>query len=138
MLTLNAVNFQVPLGWFGRMRLEAGRIDLKKGGILPIFSTARVLALQHGLRQRSTPERLSGVRDKVEAGDRIIDNLIDAHRILMAAILAQQLRDLETGITLSNKVDPDALSAKQREELKWALEQLNSIPDLLGNPIVLS
>ena len=138
MLTLNAADFQVPLGWFGRMRLDAGRIDLKKGGILPIFSTARVLALRHGLRQRSTPERLTGVRDKVEVGDNIIDNLIDAHRILMAAILAQQLRDLETGITLSNKVDPEALSAKQREELKWALEQLNSIPDLLGNPIILS
>lgn len=136
MLSMNTVDFQVPLGWFGRFQTESGRIDLKKGGILPIFSAARVLAIQSELPQRSTPERLEAARDRIDLPRKIIDNLIDAHRILLGAILDQQLRDIDAGVSISNKVAPETLSSKQRDELKWALEQLGSISDLVGNPVL--
>ena len=138
MLSMNTVDFQVPLGWFGRFQTESGRIDLKKGGILPIFSAARVLAIQSELPQRSTPERLEAARERIELPRKVINNLIDAHRILMGAILEQQLRDIDAGVSISNKVAPETLSSKQRDELKWALEQLGSIGDLVGNPVLTS
>jgi DNA polymerase-3 subunit epsilon/CBS domain-containing protein len=135
-LALTASRFESPVGWFGRYRLTAGRVDLKMNGILPIFSAARVAALERGLPHRSTPERLRAVRQEGTATERSADNLIEAHRILLNLILRQQLRDVAAGLLLSNAVAPSELTEFDRQELRWALEQVPRIADLLGTPVV--
>ncbi len=47
-------------------------------------------------------------------GAHLIDGLIDAHKILLGAILRQQLRDIEAGPDLSNKVELAALDAHEK------------------------
>ena len=80
------------MGWFGRLQLDKGRVDLKMGGIMPIFSATRVLALRHRIPVRSTPERLEAAREfTCLTRAQTIGNLIDAHRVLLGAILEQQL-----------------------------------------------
>ena len=37
LMATRACEFQSPVGWLGRWRLERDRIDLKKGGIMPCF-----------------------------------------------------------------------------------------------------
>lgn len=133
-LALNASRFDLPLGWFGRLTLDHGRVDLKLGGIMPVFSAARVVALEQGLTARSTPERLEAARELQLAPERIIDNLIEAHHVLLNLILRQQLRDIDRGLPLSNKVAPGELSGSEKQRLKWALEQIPSVADLLGTP----
>jgi DNA polymerase-3 subunit epsilon/CBS domain-containing protein len=135
LMAINAAEADVPLGWFGRFRLSGGRMDLKKGGILPIFSAARVLALTNAIPARSTPERLEAARGRKGVPDALIDNLIEAHRILLGAILHQQLVDIELGVPLSNRVAPSDLAASGRERLQWALEQVRSVGALLGDPL---
>ena len=136
LLSHNASDVKVPLGWFGRLQLKDGRADLKLGGIMPIFSAARVLALRFGLHARATPERLEGARELMPEEAYIIDGLIDAHRLLLTAILKQQLRDIERGVPLSNTVAPKELSSADLDALKWAIEQVRNVPILLGNPLV--
>jgi DNA polymerase-3 subunit epsilon/CBS domain-containing protein len=138
LMAVNAARLDVPLGWFGRFQLENGRMDLKRGGIMPIFSAARVLALRHGVRARSTPERLAAVRGHGDAEPALVDRLIEAHRVLLGAILGQQLRDLEAGIKPSNRVAPGELAADGRDRLRWALEQVRAVPNLLGDPLAFS
>lgn len=133
-MAIKAADFDSPLGWFGRIKTDGGRLDLKKCGIMPIFSAARVLALKHGIPARATPDRLAAVREQDIQGAARINNLIDAHRIMLDAILRQQLRDIEAGVRLSNKVDLSQLDAYEKQELVWALEQTPAIPDLLGTP----
>lgn len=135
-LALNASNFDSPTGWFGRLKLDDGRIDLKMHGILPIFSTARVIALERGFSDHSTPDRLLAVRETGDYSERAIDNLIEAHRILLNLILNQQLRDIAVGLTPSNKVAPADLKEFDRQELNWALNQVPRVRDLLGTPVV--
>lgn len=135
-LAMNAANFDNPIGWFGRFKLDEGRVDLKLNGILPIFSTARVAALQYGLNHRSTPARLSGLKETGEVSERTVDTLIEAHRILLNLILRQQLRDLDAGLALSNKVDPTELTELDRQEMRWALEQIPRVTGFLGTPVV--
>lgn len=135
LMAVNAAAVAVPLGWLGRFKLEDRRMDLKKGGIMPIFSAARVLALQHGVKARSTPERLAGVRGMGDADPALVDRLTEAHRILFGAILEQQLHDLELGIKPSNKVAPHEVSATQRDRLRWALEQVGLVANVLGDPL---
>jgi CBS domain-containing protein len=134
--TLNAANFQVPLGLFNRFKLDNGRIDIKKGGIMPIFSTARVLALEYGLDAHSTPERLEQAAQLKPHMQSSINSLIDAHKFLLDMILHQQLRDIDAGIALSNSIVPTDLTTHHRDELRWALEQVAQVSGLLDAPVV--
>ena len=60
-MALNAADFPSPLGWFDRIRLQDGRVDLKLAGLMPIFAAARIAALRHAISAHSTPERLRAV-----------------------------------------------------------------------------
>ena len=135
-LSMNAADFKIPLGLFGRFQAKDGRVDLKKGGIMPIFSTARVIALRYGIAARSTAGRFEAAREHLKNSGAAIDNLMEAHGILLDAILHQQLIDMETGTALSNRVAPDTLTAHDRQQLRWALEQIPSVADLLGTPLL--
>ncbi len=129
-----AGDFKTPVGWLGRLKLANGRIDLKKAGLLPVFSCARVLALRHGISQRSTPDRLAAVRDMGVTGAHVVDDLIEAHRILLGVILRQQLRDIEAGLKLGNTVDPKQLDSYHVQQMRWAIDQVPKIRDMLGLP----
>ncbi len=131
---LSASDFRVELNWLGRPRLENGRIDAKKHGLMPIFSSARVAALTHGIATRSTPERLEALRGLEIFDDAVIGRLIEAHRILLGTILRQQLRDILAGEKLSNRVAPGEMESYERQELTWALGQIDSCRTLLGTP----
>ena len=134
LLSVNAADVKSPIGLFGRFSLTDGRMDVKMGGILPIFSAARVQAVRHRIAARSTPERLESVRHLVDCPDSLIDTLIEAHRIILSCILSQQIHDLDHGVPLSNRIAPDLLSAAERASLKWALERVPAVADLLGVP----
>jgi CBS domain-containing protein len=132
LMSINACKNSPPLGMFGRFKLVNGRMDLKMGGIMPLFSTARILAIKHSERVRSTPDRFAAVSDDLASFQSTLRNLVEAHRIIFNAILNQQLLDLEAGIPLSNSVDPGTLSSSSRDQLKWALEQVPNVSNLLG------
>ena len=134
LLSLRANDIQLPINWLGLLRTKNGRIDLKIGGIMPIFSAARVLALRHASPERSTPKRLEAVQDKLMQGQHLIENLIEAHRIFLDLILKQQLKDIETGKKLSNSISPSDLASRDKQSLKWAFNQVRGISDLLGTP----
>lgn len=133
-MAVTASDFRVQLNWRGRPKLENGRIDLKKNGIMPIFAAARVAALTHGITKRSTPERLEAVREGGHFDAALISRLIEAHKILLGAILYQQLRDLPLGEKLSNKVAPAEMEPYERQQIAWALGQIDSVRTLLGTP----
>jgi DNA polymerase-3 subunit epsilon/CBS domain-containing protein len=133
-LGLNAARFRSALGLFGRIRTKDGRVDLKIAGTLPINGAARALALRHGISAVSTPTRLAALAQAGQCPTRLATNLTDAHHILLALILEQQLRDMSRGILASNRVALNELSRHQRHELTWALEQTAAVSDVLGVP----
>jgi CBS domain-containing protein len=135
LMTINACKNRVPLGMLGGFKLVDGRMDLKMGGIMSIFSCARVLAIQHHIRKQSTPERLLGARELQDKMNTIFDNLDEAHRIIFNLILQQQLLDIEAGVPLSNSVAPASLSGLMRKQLKWALGRVPGVSNLLGDPL---
>jgi CBS domain-containing protein len=136
LMSLNAIGGEPPLGWFGRFRVdEDGRMDLKRGGIMPVFAAARVLALKHAIPERATAARLEALRGRADIPARRLELVLEAHRILLGAILRQQLADIDRGRPPSSRVDPRDLPPAEKEQLKWALEQVQSVRDLLGDPV---
>ena len=135
LMSINACKNSPPLGLFGRFKLDHGRMDLKMGGIMPLFSTARVLAIKHRIRTHSTPARFAALSAQVGKMQTTLENLGEAHRIIFHTILEQQLLDLEAGIPLSNRVAPNSLDSASRDQLSWALKQVPNVSNLLGDPL---
>jgi len=111
----------------GRFRGQAGRVDLKQGGLRSLVSAARILALKIGARAPSTEARLVAV---TEAGLLPADDLAlfrDAYGRLLRLILEQQLRDIEAGKPPGTSVEIRRLPRIERDRLKAALSAIGRI-----------
>jgi CBS domain-containing protein len=124
-------SWQSPLGMFGSLRAgHDGRTDLKLGGLLPIFTAARVLSLRTGAIARATPDRLRGAAAAEIASADQIEGLVEAHRILLGTLLAQQIEDVENGIPPGPRVDTRRLDKAERGALVGALRRVPEAIDI--------
>jgi CBS domain-containing protein len=130
LLAESAGPFEPPLGFFG-IKTENGRVDLKRGGLFGIVATARVLALRFHVGERSTPARLSAVKSLHVGAERDLEALIHAHRVLLGAMLDQQLIDIAAGLPASNKVETRRLGSAELESLKDALKSLRYADEMV-------
>jgi CBS domain-containing protein len=129
-MTKDALNFAPPLGFFNRIRSNNGKVDIKRGGIVPIVSLARAGALAAGSQERSTLERLvtagnSGLLFKRE--DAAL--LAETFEFLLHVRLRQQLAALQTNQPIDHKVRLDALSALEHRHLKEAFVTIRQVQD---------
>ncbi|AVO45452.1 DUF294 nucleotidyltransferase-like domain-containing protein [Phreatobacter cathodiphilus] len=124
-----------PLTLFGGFRLTEGRVDLKLGGLFPVVAAARCLALRHDIRRRSTRERIAALREKTIGAAEDLERWLDAHGVLLDAILRQQIIDLAAGRPPGSRVDPAILGKAGQARLKAAVGNLahvgQTVRDLL-------
>jgi signal-transduction protein with cAMP-binding, CBS, and nucleotidyltransferase domain len=135
MLADSVMQLTPSLGLFGRLPTDEGRIDLKRHGLLPLVSLARVLALRIGSSARATPDRIheAAAAGRVSPGD--AKRLVRIHRELMTSILKQQLEDLHEGVKPSSRVDINRLERSERRELGGKLRDLSTILDSLRGAV---
>ncbi|MFZ5731642.1 MAG: DUF294 nucleotidyltransferase-like domain-containing protein [Pseudomonadota bacterium] len=121
-LLLQAEGF-VPSGltWYGGIKTDQGRIDLKKAGLFGVVSAARALAICHHVTGHSTPERLRSLAALEIGGGEDIDALADARDVFLDLILRQQLVDIAAGRPPGNAVEVRRLTRRQKAALKTAL-----------------
>ena len=118
-----ADQFQEPGNWFKRLTTNRNEqpLDLKKLGTFPIVHGVRALALQYGVREHGTAQRLTRLVALDRLAPEMARDLIDALHLLMGIRLTHQLRQRAQGDTASNEVRPSALSTLEREPLHDAL-----------------
>lgn len=121
---------QPGLGLFGRIKTEQGRINLKKSGLFGIVTAARALAICHHVVERPTPARLMGIKALELGGDKDLDALAEAQALFLHFILIQQIEDIEQGRPASNSVLVNALSSRDRDRLRAALDAVRPVEDL--------
>jgi CBS domain-containing protein len=129
-MTKDALVFGPPLGFFNRIRSDNGKVDIKRGGIVPIVSLARAAALAAGSQERSTLERLvtagnSGLLFKREDAGL----LAETFEFLLHVRLRQQLTALQTNQPIDHKVRLNALSALEHRHLKEAFVTIRQVQD---------
>ncbi|MGQ7790865.1 DUF294 nucleotidyltransferase-like domain-containing protein [Faunimonas sp. B44] len=120
-----------PFGLFGALRTEDGRLDLKMSGLFPVVTAARILAIRHGIAERSTPRRLEGLRKRQVGAGADLERLVAAHAVLLKRVLAQQIEDIHDGVPPSNKVKVKALGRAEQSELKDALAAIGQVPHIV-------
>lgn len=116
----NALTFRPPLGLFRRIRSEAEGIDLKRGGIIPVVSLARLFALEASAAERGTLNRLRAAADAGSLSHEGRENLSESFRYLLRLRLEHQLARKSSGGRLDNRIQLEELSHLERRHLKDA------------------
>ncbi len=117
--------FDTPLGIFSQLVTTAhsGRdtLDLKKGGIFPIVHGIRALALENGLSETNTFDRIQVLVRAEQLDADLGHDLAEALGFLLEQRLEHGLKALQLGQTPGNLIVPEQLSTLERDLLKDAL-----------------
>jgi CBS domain-containing protein len=125
-----------PVGLFGGFRTGADdRVDLKAGGLMPIFTAARILSIKTGTQARATPDRLRAAVTAGLASERWLERVTAAHQTLLGAILRQQLADIAAGIPPGPRVAVARLTRHERAELRQAVQSAGEAVSLVREGI---
>lgn len=133
----NVLHFKTPLVWFGRIRVEKkgahqGLLDVKKAGIFAITEGIKVLALEAGIVDGGTRERINAL---VDAGtlDRIhADDLEMTFNFLVHLRLRNQVAAIREGRAPTNFIDLKQLNRMEMGRLKLALEGVRTFQEFLS------
>jgi CBS domain-containing protein len=104
-----------------------GRIDLKRGGTIPIVALARWAAMAAGVTSASTTERLRAAAAAGKLAQADADNLSDAFELINDVRLEHQVKQLRNGVAPDDHIAPDELSALKRTQLKDAFRAVAEI-----------
>ena len=129
----NAIQHEPPLGLLGRIRTNPeGRVDLKGGGLLPIVSAARAMALRHRVSAKATQDRLKSAFAAAGGSPTDLEGLLTAHEFLVRNILKQQIEDVSAGrAKLDNSVRLSDLDRIRRRALADALKRVSILSHIL-------
>ncbi|MDW8424935.1 MAG: putative nucleotidyltransferase substrate binding domain-containing protein [Meiothermus sp.] len=127
-----SLQFRPPIGFFRQIREEDGGVDLKKGGIAPIVSLARVYALEARSLAKGTVERLQAAAREHKLSPEGAETLVEAFGFLMRLRLREQLASLRRGEPPGNKVPLENLSPLERRHLKEAFLQVREMQEAMS------
>ena len=89
-----------------------------------------MLAVRHHVVERSTPDRLAGVKALGIGSASELDALADAQAVFLGLLVAQQTEDLDHGVAPTNSVAIKRLSPPERDRLRTALGAVQHLDEL--------
>jgi CBS domain-containing protein len=110
--------FEPPLGLFRQVKEAEDGVDLKRGGIVPIVSLARLHALEAGVQARPTLERLPAAAAAGVLSREGAETLVEAFRFLLRVRLRAQVKAVRAGRPPGNSVQLEDLTALERTHLR--------------------
>jgi CBS domain-containing protein len=121
MMAENALVNEPPLGLFGELVLEEGKLDIKMEGARPFIDGARLLALAKGVAATGTVQRIKAtVHPETDA-----QAMLEAFHFVQGLRLRNQIHGVE--YKEANRIDPNALNELDRRILKEAFRQARKL-----------
>ncbi|WP_445396621.1 DUF294 nucleotidyltransferase-like domain-containing protein [Zobellella sp. An-6] len=124
-----ALKFHTPLTFFGDIKQPEQGLDIKRGGIFPIVQGVRALALEQGITENGTLERIRLLTDKGIFEPDFADNLSAALVLFWQLRLEQQLA--RGGDGLNQQIDAARLPRHRRDLLRHALHVVKKLKQKL-------
>lgn len=125
-----AVSFRPPPVLFGRVRTEHGVLDVKRAGTAAIVLLARLYAFAAASGARTTLSRLEAARDARLLSPSVVQDLVDAYRLLTTLRLRHQVEQVRRGDLPDNRVVADALGADDRRRLRDAVRTVRVVQEV--------
>ncbi|MBI5032440.1 MAG: cyclic nucleotide-binding/CBS domain-containing protein [Chloroflexi bacterium] len=122
-----SVEHTPPLGFFRHFVLERSgphkdTFNIKERGTGPIVDLVRLLALEHGISETNTPERLNALVKADKLSKESADELIHTLEFLMLLRMRHQVQAVEGGETPNNYLNPHSLTTIDRTTLKESFQ----------------
>lgn len=126
-----AVSHGPPLGLFGRLILErrdgARGIDVKLNGMLPLVNSLRACAIDLGLEETNTLDRLAAATAAGYFTSAEAEETRRAYENLFHLRLGHQLGRIAAGRPPDNFLDPSALDREEQRRLKDAFRAVRRV-----------
>ena len=137
LMARTATGFQVALGFRGQLAVEksgpgAGRLDLKRGAIIPLVNLVRFHALASGVTISPTQDRIEAVA-RIGAIDRAqADMLSEAFALISRVRFEHHAALIAAGEAPDNLIDPGALPPIMLGDLRESLQVVRRAQKQLG------
>lgn len=131
---------QPPIGFLRDVVVERsgehrGRLDIKRGGLLPLVNLARYGGVSAGSRVTGTVERLRIAADAGTLPRATAASLEEAFDLLTGLRLVHQVEALRDGRQPDDHIDPRTLNPLARRYLRDAFRAIASIQRTLSNEL---
>ena len=133
MMTLD-LRYKVPLGLLGRFIVEkegeqAGKLSLKYGGSVYVVDCVRMFALERGITQISTLDRIDVLVQENVLAEGTAEHLRAAFEALLFLRLRHEIALVEQDDPPSHFIDPFALSKAEQDLLREAFQAVAKFQD---------
>ena len=105
--------------------------DLKVQGLLPLVDLVRLFALEKGIRETSTFERLQALRTQSTLIQPHLDSLEYAFEFLLKLDIQHQFEQMRSGQTPDHRLDPRNLNKLEKKNLKESFVLIEKLQDQL-------
>jgi CBS domain-containing protein len=130
------INNMPPLSLFKSFVVEKGgdhkdEFDLKVKGIAPLVDAVRLFALERGVRETSTLERINALREKHTIVKEYADELEHAFEFIMLLRIHHQIEQIEEGRKPDNFINPNKLSNLEKRMIKDEFHLISKMQGLI-------
>ncbi|HSZ05471.1 MAG TPA: putative nucleotidyltransferase substrate binding domain-containing protein [Solirubrobacteraceae bacterium] len=137
LMARTATGYPVALGFRGNLAVErhgegVGRLDLKRGAIVPLVNVVRFHALASGVTISPTLDRIEAVTSAGGIGRGAADALREAFGVVARLRFEHHAQLIAAGLAPDNLIDPQALAPIARAELREALHAVRREQKRLG------
>ncbi len=127
LLARTAAGFPVGLTRMGHVAVErggdaAGRLDLKRRGIIPLVNLVRFHALASGVTISATYDRIEATASAGGLERAAAEALTEAYEVITRMRLEHHAERIDAGLAPDNLIDPEALGPIAAVELRTALQ----------------
>lgn len=128
--------FETPLGFFSDFIVDNDKhkdeLDIKKGGIFPIVHGIRSLAVQNGITQTNTVERIKELNKLEVLDDGFSKDIAESFNYLLTLRLKFRLLKIDSRSPLDNYIKPLSLSMHEKDLLKDSFKTVNKFKKFIS------
>jgi CBS domain-containing protein len=129
-----AIKNQPPVGFFKSFVVEKGgvhkdQLNLKIKGLAPLVDILRLFALEKGIRETSTMERIDALRSMHSIVKEYADDFEQAFEFITLLRIHHQYEQISNGVAPDNFINPNRLSNLEKRSIKAAFQLITKIQD---------
>lgn len=131
-----AIKNMPPIGFLKTFVVEKSgehkdQLNLKIKGLSPLIDMVRLFALEKGIRETSTVDRINALKDKHTIIKEYADELIHSYEFIMLLRMQDQYDQLKEGKDINDLLNPNTLTNLEKRIAKETFQLISKIQDLI-------
>jgi CBS domain-containing protein len=129
-------SMKLSKGWLKRFVVEGdgahkGEFNLKLLAWMPLVMCIRLLAVNLGIEETSTMERIARLRGGGHLNEKLAEDLSEAYLVVTGQRILQQIRRLKRVIDDDCYINPHELPTDEREALRTAIGSVDELQSMI-------